>query len=322
VLVNRQREVAHSSLTAGSVPLAQYEHLEEHLSVAHMRHPSVEPLAQMQTTYAACSLIRLGAEKTGVNMRDLNNKLVWITGAGTGIGAAGAEKLAHAGCTVVLSGRRAEPLEAIAQTIRTAGGKASVEVLDVADRDAVAAVAARIFKEHGTVDVLINNAGINVPNRHWADVSHDDWDAVINIDLNGAFYCTQAVLPGMRNQGEGLVINVSSWAGVKVSFLTGPAYTAAKHAMNAMTESLNMEECVNGIRACAICPGEVSTPIMDRRPVPMSAQDRARMVQPEDLGDTILFVTSMPTHVCINELIISPTWNRGYVRVHENVGPE
>ena len=255
-------------------------------------------------------------------MRDLNGKVAWITGAGTGIGAAGAEKLAQAGCKVILSGRRAEPLEACAADIVAAGGEASVELLDVSDKDAVATVAQRILDQHGTVDILINNAGINIPKRHWTDVSHADWDAVINIDLNGAFYCTQAVLPGMRAQGEGLVINVSSWAGVRVSYLTGPAYTAAKHAMNAMTESLNMEECVNGIRACAVCPGEVSTPIMDQRPVPMSAEDRARMVQPEDLGDTLLFVASLPATVCINQLVISPTWNRGYVRYHEQTGPE
>lgn len=255
-------------------------------------------------------------------MQDLTGKLVWITGAGSGIGAAGAERLAGAGCRVVLSGRRAGPLQEIADRIASAGGTASVLALDVADREAVATVGARIADAHGPVDILVNGAGINVPQRHWPDVSHDDWDAVVNIDLNGAFYCTQAVLPGMREKRDGLVINISSWAGNRVSFLTGPAYTAAKHAMNAMTESLNMEECINGIRACAICPGEVSTPIMDRRPVPMSAEDRARMVQPDDMGETILFVAAMPAHVCINELIISPTWNRGYVKYHQSSGPE
>jgi len=255
-------------------------------------------------------------------MRDLHDKLVWITGAGTGIGAAGAEKLAAAGCRVILSGRRVEPLQKTADAIKAAGGKATVEILDVSNRAAVEVVGARIISEHGSVDILINNAGINVPKRHWPDVSHDDWDAVINIDLNGAFYCIQAVLPGMRAQGEGLVINVSSWAGARVSFLTGPAYTAAKHAMNAMTENLNMEECINGVRACAICPGEVSTPIMDKRPVPMSAEDRANMVQPDDMGETLLFVAAMPAHVCINELIISPTRNRQYLRFHEASGPE
>ena len=255
-------------------------------------------------------------------MRELKGKLVWITGAGTGIGAAAAEKLSRAGCRVVLSGRRREPLEETADSIRAEGGSATVELLDVADRHAVVDLGARIARDHGTVDILVNNAGINVPQRHWPDVSYDGWDSVIQIALTGAFYCTQSVLPGMREQKEGLIINVSSWAGVRVSVLTGPAYTAAKHAMNAMTESLNMEECINGIRACAICPGEVSTPIMDKRPIPMSPEDRARMVQAEELGETILFVSSMPSHVCVNQLVISPTWNRGYVRFHEIEGPE
>jgi short chain dehydrogenase len=107
--------------------------------------------------------------------------------------------------------------------------------------------------------------------------------------------------------------NVSSWAGVFHPKLTGAAYNGSKHAVTAMTETINMEECANGIRACAICPAEVATPIMDRRPVPPSSQDRARMLQPEDLGNTIRFIAEMPAHACINQLIISPTWNRMYV---------
>jgi NADP-dependent 3-hydroxy acid dehydrogenase YdfG len=246
-------------------------------------------------------------------MRDLTDRLVWITGAGTGIGAAAARRLARAGCRLVLSGRRPEPLQQVADAI---GGRAAVETLDVADRDAVAAAGERIAARHGPVDTLVNNAGINVPQRHWRDVSHDDWEAVVQINVNGLFYCTQAVLPAMRARGEGLIVNVSSWAGARVSYLTGPAYTAAKHAVNALTENLNMEEGINGIRACAVCPGEVSTDIMDKRPVPVPAEERARMVQPEDMGETIWFVASMPPHVCLNQIIISPTWNRMYVGFH------
>jgi NADP-dependent 3-hydroxy acid dehydrogenase YdfG len=252
-------------------------------------------------------------------LRDLTDRLVWITGAGTGIGAAAARRLARAGCRVVLSSRRAEPLQELAAEI---GGRAIVVMLDVADRDAVAKVGERIEARHGPVDTLVNNAGINVPNRHWHNVSHDDWEAIFRINVNGLYYCTQAVLPAMRARREGLIINISSWAGARVSFFTGPAYTAAKHAVTALTESLNMDECVNNIRACALCPGEVSTPIMDRRPVPMSAEDRARMIQPEDMGEMIWFVTAMPAHVCMNQIILSPTWNRQYVRYHQASGPE
>jgi NADP-dependent 3-hydroxy acid dehydrogenase YdfG len=252
-----------------------------------------------------------------MSTRDLTGKLVWITGGGTGIGAAAARRLSRAGCKVVVSGRRAEVLEAMADEMG-----AAVEVLDVSDRAAVAETGARIQRDHGEVDILVNNAGINVPRRHWPDVSQDDWEDVFRINVDGLFYCTQAVLPAMRARKEGLIINISSWAGARVSFLTGPAYTAAKHAVNALTENLNMEEGINGIRATAICPGEVSTDIMDRRPVPIPAEDRARMVQPADMGETIHYVAAMPDHVCINELIISPTWNRGYVRYHQTSGPE
>ncbi|MEM7058931.1 MAG: SDR family oxidoreductase [Pseudomonadota bacterium] len=250
-------------------------------------------------------------------MRDLTDKLVWITGAGTGIGAAAARRLAKAGCRLILSGRRGGPLQEIADQI---GSQATVMPVDVSDREAVAIVGDSIMAMHGTVDILVNNAGINVPKRHWPDVSHDDWDDVIQIDVNGVFYCTQAVLPAMRDRKEGLIINISSWAGARVSFLTGPAYTAAKHAVNAMTENLNMEEGINGIRACAICPGEVSTDIMDKRPIPVPADERAKMVQPDDMGETIHFIAALPNHVCVNELIISPTWNRGYVKFHTGEG--
>jgi NADP-dependent 3-hydroxy acid dehydrogenase YdfG len=95
--------------------------------------------------------------------------------------------------------------------------------------------------------------------------------------------------------------------------VSGPAYTAAKHGVVAMSHTLNMQECVNGIRSCVICPGEVATPILDKRPVPVSAEERARMVQPEDCADLIRYVACLPKHVCINEVVISPTWNRGYV---------
>jgi len=249
-----------------------------------------------------------------VALQDLTGQIAWITGAGTGIGEGAARSLAAAGMTVILSGRRRDVLDKVAADIAQAGvGSAHVEELDVADRDSVTAVANRIINTHGKLDVLVASAGINVKDRNWHNVSLDDWDRVIRIDLDGAFYCSKAVLPQMIEQGGGLIINISSWAGKHVSVVTGPAYTAAKHAMNAMNESINMEAGIYGVRACAICPGEVATPILDNRPVPVSSEDRAKMVQPEDCGDIVRFLSALPAHVCINELTVSPTWNRGYV---------
>jgi NADP-dependent 3-hydroxy acid dehydrogenase YdfG len=243
-------------------------------------------------------------------MRDLGDRVAWVTGAGTGIGEAAAVALAREGMKVVLSGRRADLLAAVASRI---GPAAEVAVLDVADKSAVAAAAGSILERHGRIDVLVSSAGLNVRDRNWHNVTPDDWDQVIRVDLDGAFYCAKAVLPAMIEQRDGLIVNISSWAGKHVSVVTGPAYTAAKHAMNAMNESINMEAGIHGVRACAVCPGEVSTAILDKRPVPVSAEDRARMVQPEDCGEIIAFLARLPAHVCINELTVSPTWNRGYV---------
>lgn len=243
-------------------------------------------------------------------MRDLTGKVAWITGAGTGIGEAAAIALAKAGMKVILSGRRESELKRVAGVI---GGSARIAVLDVADAVAVEAVAASIAAQEGRLDILVNSAGLNVQKRNWKHLSREGWDQVIRVDLDGAFYCCHAVLPMMRAQKDGLIINISSWAGRHVSATTGPAYSAAKFGMLAFNESLNIEECVNGIRATSVLPGEVATPILDKRPIPVSDADKARMVQAEDCGELILFLAQMPAHVCINDVTISPTWNRGYI---------
>jgi NADP-dependent 3-hydroxy acid dehydrogenase YdfG len=117
----------------------------------------------------------------------------------------------------------------------------------------------------------------------------------------------------MRAQKDGLIIITASMAGRVVGLLSGVAYVAAKHGVVAMSHSINMAECVNGIRSTAVLPGEVATPILDKRPVPVSAEERARMVQSADVGDLIRYIACLPPHVCINEVMITPTWNRGYV---------
>lgn len=240
-------------------------------------------------------------------LQDLTGQVAWITGGGTGIGESGAIKLAEAGCQVVLSGRRAEPLEAVAAQIP---GDVSIEPLDVSDNESVIAVTERILERYGQIDIGVFSAGINVKDRNWPVITTDSWNDVINIDLNGAFYCCQAVLPSMRKNGGGVIINVSSMAAKGIGFITGPAYTAAKHAMNAMTASLILEERNNGIRATALCPGEVATPILDQRPIPVSPEDQAKILQSDDLGEVIRFIAQQPPHVTLNEILINPTWNR------------
>ena len=245
--------------------------------------------------------------------QSIAGQIAWVTGAGSGIGQAGALALAQAGAKLVLTGRRREPLDETAAMIEAQGGTALVAPADMRRAHEVGAVAHRIAGAFGRCDILVNSAGLNVRRRSWREIDPAGFDSVVGADLNGPFYAVAAILPMMRAQKGGLIIHISSWAGRYVSRLTGPAYSAAKHALVALSESINQEECVHGIRSSCICPGEVATPILDKRPVPVSAQDRARMLQSADLAETIMFVARLPASVCINEILISPTWNRGYV---------
>jgi NADP-dependent 3-hydroxy acid dehydrogenase YdfG len=235
----------------------------------------------------------------------LENKVAWITGGGSGIGLAGAIELQKAGAKVVISGRSETTLKEAMKRV-----KAEAIALDVGDKAQVARVAAEIHKRHGRIDILVNSAGINLPQRNFRNVSADGWDQIVAINLSGMFYCVHSVLPGMRERKDGLIINVSSWAGRYASTLTGPGYNATKHAVIALTESINLEECANGIRATSILPGEAATPILEKRPVPPTPEVRAKMLQPEDLGRTILFIATRPARACVNEIIVTPTWNR------------
>lgn len=242
----------------------------------------------------------------------LKGRIAWITGGGSGIGLAGAIELVKAGAHVVISGRTQATNDSALAELKALGSAEAI-LLDVADKKAVQAAADAILKQHGRIDILVTSAGTNATKRNFDVVTPDAWDDVVAINLSGLFYCVHAVLPAMRKQKDGLIINVSSWAGRFASKLTGPAYNATKRAVIALTESINMEECVNGIRATSILPGEVATPILRKRPVPPSKEEQDRMTQSEDLGAAILFVASMPARTCVNELIIAPTWNRFYV---------
>jgi len=236
-----------------------------------------------------------------------------VTGAGSGIGQAAAVALAKEGATVVLTGRRKEPLQETAATIEAAGGKVDIKPGDLMKAEAVMKIAGEIEAEHGRCDILVNNAGLNILDRSWAKLTPAGAEQVIDGNLSSAFYCTTAVLPMMRKQQDGVLIHTSSMAGRNASLLSGPAYSAAKHGVVAMSHTINMEECVNGIRSCVVCPGEVATPILDKRPIPITKEERARMAQSEDVGDLIRYVACLPPHIVINEVMINPTWNRGYV---------
>jgi NADP-dependent 3-hydroxy acid dehydrogenase YdfG len=246
-------------------------------------------------------------------MDQLKDKIAWITGAGSGIGRAAAIALARAGARVVLTGRREAPLREAAACVEADGGMAVVRPGDLTDAATAAHVAEEIRSRFGRLDILVNNAGVNISRRSWAELDASGADQVLNGNLSSAFYSVVAALPIMRAQKDGVLIHTASMAGRSIGPLSGAAYSAAKYGVVGMSHSINCEECVNGIRSTVVCPGEVATPILDQRPVPVSAQDRARMLQSEDVADLILYIATLPAHVCLNEVWITPTWNRGYV---------
>lgn len=240
-------------------------------------------------------------------------QVAWVTGGGTGIGLAVARALARDGAQVVISGRRAAELAQAVAQIRAEGGQAEALPLDVADAKAVSAAASGLLAARGRIDLLVCSAGTNVPNRAWSALTPEAFARVTEINLNGVAFCAMAVLPAMRAAGAGTIVVVSSWAGWRFLPFTGAAYGATKMGLAPLVESLNEQEGRHGIRATLVCPGEVATPILRHRPTPPPEEDIARMLKPEDVADAVAYAAGAPAHVCLNEIVISPRWNRIYL---------
>lgn len=192
-------------------------------------------------------------------------RTVWITGAGSGIGAAMARGFSAAGYAVALTSRDRDSLSRVAQSL-DAGARVLERPGDVTDRDDMAEAAADVANWGGGLQVLCNNAGLNIPKRKWADLDWESWDQLLAVNLTGALNVIAACLPIMRMQKDGIMIHTSSWAGRFHSATGGVAYGASKHALSDLSASLNDEEGKNGIRSTALCPAEVATPLLAKRP--------------------------------------------------------
>ena len=229
-----------------------------------------------------------------------------VTGAGSGIGRAIAHRFAAEGWHVALVGRRAEALAATAASIgHEAEGRVTLYPCDVSAPEAVAAMGAAVIERLGEVDVLVNAAGINVPQRSFATLSVDDWQAVLATNLHGAYYCVRAFLPGMRERRTGTIININSDVGKVARDLAGPAYVSSKFGLSGLTQQINAEERRHGVRACSICPRDVNTPLLDRRPQPPSPDERSRMLQPEDVAECVWLVATLPPRALVEEISVS-----------------
>ena len=229
-----------------------------------------------------------------------------VTGAGSGVGRAIAIRFAAEGWQVALVGRRGETLtETVALAGSATDGRIAVFPCDVSSPEAVANMGAAVLARFGDVDVLVNAAGINVPRRSFETLSIDDWHRVFATNLHGAYYCVQAFLPRMRERQNGTIININSDVGKAARDLAGAAYVASKFGLRGLTQQINAEERGNGVRACSICPRDINTPLLDKRPQPPPPDVRARMLQPEDLAACAWLVATLPPRVVLDEISLS-----------------
>ena len=239
-------------------------------------------------------------------MPKLSGKVAVITGGGSGVGKATAALFLAEGANVVIAGRDKAKLTAAAAEL---GGEPHViavptDVTAVAECEALIAAATVAF---GQVDILVNNAGTNIKDRTIRDLTPEAWDMMIRANLDGAFYCTKAVLPQMFDRQDGVIVNVVSVAGKRANPLGGAAYVAAKFGMGGLGLVLSNEEKDSGVRVSNVYPGEIDTPILAARPKPITEEHRATILKPEDVAEAILFVASLPPRVSIPELVIKPT---------------
>jgi 3-oxoacyl-[acyl-carrier protein] reductase len=224
-----------------------------------------------------------------------------VTGGGRGIGAAIAARLAQMGATVAVCGRTRKTLEQSVSAITKAGGRALAVACDVTEIASVEAAAARIAQDAGPVNILVNNAGIGAFSQPLHTMEPAEWDAVMNTNLRGVFYCIRVFAPGMIKEGGGHIINISSLAGKNV-MANGAAYSASKWGLNGLTYSVAEELRAQNIRVSAICPGSVDTDL-----TPHDGKNRSKMLQPDDVAHAVAMLVTQAPQSFVSELLIRPT---------------
>lgn len=243
---------------------------------------------------------------------NLQGKSVVVTGGGSGIGAGIALGLAAAGCRVAIGGRRTETLAEIVKQADQVAHPIVAHQLDVAENSSIDQYFDWAEQTLGEIDILVNSAGINIVNRTMAAMEPEQWEQVMRINATGAYRCIHRVLPAMRSRNDGLVINISSVAGKRAFALGGVVYAASKFAMTALGTTISNEVREEGVRVTNIYPGEVNTPILDRRPVPVSEEHRAAILQPEDIAAMVVAICQLPPRANVPEIVIKPTTQEWY----------
>ena len=237
----------------------------------------------------------------------VSGQVVVIIGASSGIGRAAAVLFAREGAKVVASARREDRLQSLRDEMAREQNEITVRPADASNPKEMQQLALDTLEEFGRIDILVFASGTNISDRAMARLNPGLWDSVIDVNLNGAFYATHAILPSMRDAGSGHLIYISSISGL-VPDVSGAAYQASKRGVLGLAHAIRMEEKQNGIRTCVICPGLVNTELIDKRPVKPSPEVLAKALQAEDVAETILHVAKLPAHASIPELQLLPAF--------------
>ena len=231
----------------------------------------------------------------------LSGQIAVVTGAGRGIGAAIARKLAALGATAVLLGRTRTSLEKTAEAIELSGGKSSPFTCDLTELASVQAATAKIEQMFPSVDILVNNAGIGGFSRPLHELPPESWDAILHTNLRGVFYMIRAFAPVMIRAGHGHIINISSLAG-KNALPNGAAYAASKWGLNGLTYSVAEELRSHNIRVSVVCPGSVDTDLS-----PHTGKDPGKMLRPDDVAHVVAMLVTQAPQSFVSEVLLRPT---------------
>jgi serine 3-dehydrogenase (NADP+) len=237
----------------------------------------------------------------------LENQVVLVVGASSGIGRQTAMLFAREGAKVMASGRRQARLQELQETLAKEKIAIEIHAADATKPAEMETLAQRASERFGKIDILVYSSGTNTPDRALTRLTADIWDTMIGVNLNGAYYITRAVLPAMRERGAGQLIYVSSISG-HTPDVSGAAYQASKRGLIGLAHAVRVEEKEHGIRTCVVCPGLVDTEILKFRPVQPPAEMLAKALQPEDVAEAVLSVAKLPSRAAITELTIVPTY--------------
>lgn len=241
---------------------------------------------------------------------ELKGKTAIVTGSARGIGEGIALVLAREGANVVINSRKEKECEDVVRKIVSSGGKAIAIGADVSKKEEVSAMVDRTIKEFGYLDILVNNAGVESHPVLTHELSEENWDRVINVNLKGVFLCCQAVIPQMMRQKKGRIINIGSTASIRMTFFGSVEYTVSKHGVGGLTQHLAWELADSNITVNTVCPGGVQTPLMESGTTPEYREMTIKRLIPlgrfcttEEIGETVSFLASNRAHMVTGQMI-------------------